>query len=172
MSMTTGSIPSSHREGFYKINDLRNARGLGMLVAILPWGSWCRREMVVVVCPPLPSAPLSQSERGVSLSQPPGTTLRRGRLSSFASWHSSLGRRPPLYHHVWPRYSPRVGHCRYRSGVHRVCCFVGGIWSWSASGLVTAAIRCIVQLASMGLVLQKIFDVNDLNPWGSGRIVA
>jgi ABC-type iron transport system FetAB permease component len=31
-------------------------------------------------------------------------------------------------------------------------------------GLVTAAIRCIVQLALMGLVLQKIFDVN--NPWG------
>lgn len=30
--------------------------------------------------------------------------------------------------------------------------------------LVTAAIRCIIQLAIMALVLQKIFDAE--NPWG------
>lgn len=30
--------------------------------------------------------------------------------------------------------------------------------------LVTAAVRCIIQLALMALVLQKIFDAD--NPWG------
>lgn len=34
--------------------------------------------------------------------------------------------------------------------------------------LVTSAVRCIVQLALMGLVLQRIFETN--NPWAVGAI--
>jgi ABC-type iron transport system FetAB permease component len=36
------------------------------------------------------------------------------------------------------------------------------------SSLVTSAFRCIVQLAIMGLVLQRIFETN--NPWAVGGI--
>lgn len=36
------------------------------------------------------------------------------------------------------------------------------------SALVTSAFRCIVQLAIMGLVLQRVFETN--NPWAVGAI--
>ena len=36
------------------------------------------------------------------------------------------------------------------------------------SSLVTSAFRCVVQLAIMGLVLQRIFETN--NPWAVGGI--
>lgn len=34
--------------------------------------------------------------------------------------------------------------------------------------LVTSALRCVVQLAIMGLVLQRVFETN--NPWAVGGI--
>ena len=36
------------------------------------------------------------------------------------------------------------------------------------SSLITSALRCIVQLAIMGLVLQRVFETN--NPWAVGGI--
>ncbi|KAI9449205.1 hypothetical protein HD554DRAFT_2181117 [Boletus coccyginus] len=36
------------------------------------------------------------------------------------------------------------------------------------SSLVASALRCVVQLAIMGLVLQRIFETN--NPWAVGGI--
>jgi ABC-type iron transport system FetAB permease component len=34
--------------------------------------------------------------------------------------------------------------------------------------LITAAVRCVVQLALVALVLQKVFDMN--NPWAAASI--